>query len=136
VRVRWGDKEWVKEVEKVYWAEQDSDVPTHTTVDVLVVSIIHEIRKSDAVAGLRVSWFNSMDEKAEAQRRTLFRTEYRAVESEVDGLLVRWYRHQQAPVGCMIRYTTSNSACITEESFRTRNCRSPFGRPSRVCDGT
>jgi hypothetical protein len=78
----------VKEVEKVYWTEQDSDVPAHTTVDLFAVNMLHEICQSDAVPGL--SWFASMDEKTEAQRRALFRTEYRAVESEVDGLLVRW----------------------------------------------
>ena len=48
----------MKEVKKVYWAEQDSDVPTHATVDVLVVSIIHEIRKSDAVAASLVVQFH------------------------------------------------------------------------------
>jgi iron only hydrogenase large subunit-like protein len=85
---RWGDKEWVKEVEKVYWAEQDSDVPAHTAVDLFAANVLHEICQSDPVPGL--SWFESMNEKAEAQRRALFRTEYRAVESEVDGLLVRW----------------------------------------------
>jgi hypothetical protein len=85
---RWGDKGWVKEVEKVYWTEQDSDVPAHTTVGLFAVKMLHEICRSDAVPGL--SWFASMDEKAEAQRRALFGTEYRAVESEVDGLLVSW----------------------------------------------
>jgi hypothetical protein len=31
-----------------------------------------------------------MNEVAEARRGALFRTEYRVVESEVDGLLVKW----------------------------------------------
>lgn len=82
---RWGDKEWTKEVERVYWMERDSD---DTGIDGFAANMLHEICQFDAVPGL--SWSESMDEKAEAQRRTLFRTEYRAVESEVDGLLVKW----------------------------------------------
>jgi hypothetical protein len=35
-------------------------------------------------------WQACMDEEAEARRRRLFRTEYRAVESEVVGLAVKW----------------------------------------------
>ena len=85
---RWGDKEWTKEVEGVYWAEQGPDVPTHTGVNVFAVNVLHEMCQYDVTSGL--SWSTSMDEKAETQRRTLFRTEYRAVESEVDGLLVKW----------------------------------------------
>lgn len=86
--VRWGDKEWTKEVERVYWTDQDSDAPTHTGADAVVVNMLREIYRSDVVTGF--SWAESMDEKAEARRRELFRTEYRAVESEVDGLLVKW----------------------------------------------
>ena len=85
---RWGDKEWTKEVERMYWTEQDSDPSTHGGIDAFAVKVLHEICQSGVVPGL--SWSESMDEKAEAQRRTLFRTEYRAVESEVDGLLVKW----------------------------------------------
>ena len=85
---RWGDKEWTKEVERVYWAEQDSDVPTHAGIDVFAVNMLREICQPDTATGL--SWAGSMDEKTETRRRALFRTEYRAVESEVDGLLVKW----------------------------------------------
>ncbi|TFY77186.1 hypothetical protein EWM64_g6829 [Hericium alpestre] len=35
-------------------------------------------------------WGAVMDAKAEERRRALFRTEYRAVESEVIGLAVKW----------------------------------------------
>ena len=83
---RWEGNKWVKKVGNVYRAGRGSDVPTPTAVDVLAVSILHEIRRPDSVLGLL--WFESTDEKAEAQRRALFRTEYRAVESGVDGLLV------------------------------------------------
>jgi len=85
---RWGDKEWTKEVERVYWTEQDSGVPTHAGIDVFAINMLHEICQPDTITGL--SWAESMDEKAETQRRALFRTEYRAVESEIDGLLVKW----------------------------------------------
>ena len=85
---RWGDKEWTKEVERVYWAEGDADAPTHTGADATAVDMLREICQADVITGL--SWAESMDEKAEARRRALFRTEYRAVESEVDGLFVKW----------------------------------------------
>ena len=85
---RWGDKEWTKEVERVYWAERDPDAPLHGGINAFAVHMLHEMCGYDVSPAL--SWHESMDEKAEAQRRTLFRTEYRAVESEVDGLLVKW----------------------------------------------
>jgi len=40
--------------------------------------------------GNMARWAASMDEKAEAQRRMFFRTQYRTVESEVVGLAVKW----------------------------------------------
>ena len=85
---RWGDKEWMKEVERVYWVEQDSDAPTHTGINVFAINMLREMCRYDVTPGL--SWSESMDEGAEARRRKLFRTEYRAVESEIDGLLVKW----------------------------------------------
>ena len=85
---RWGDKEWTKEVERMYWTDRDSDGPTHTGIDVFAVNMLHEICRPEVVPS--PSWSESMDQKAEARRRALFRTEYRAVESEVDGLLVKW----------------------------------------------
>ena len=85
---RWGDKEWTKEVERVYWGEPDLDSPAHAGVGVFAVHMLHEMCQCDATPGL--SWSESMDERAEVRRRMLFRTEYRAVESEVDGLLVKW----------------------------------------------
>lgn len=36
------------------------------------------------------SWTSTMDEAGEALRRKYFRTQYRAVESEVVGLAVKW----------------------------------------------
>lgn len=85
---RWGDKEWTKEVERVYWADRGSDVSAHEGINVFAVNVLHEMCHHGTSSGL--SWFDSMDEKAETQRKTLFRTEYRGVESEVDGLLVKW----------------------------------------------
>jgi len=72
----------------VYWAERDSDAPTPAGIDVAAIRMLHEMCQRGVAPGF--SWSDSMDEKAEAQRRTFFRTEYRAVESEVDGLLVKW----------------------------------------------
>ena len=85
---RWGDKEWMKEVERMYWVERDLDAPKHTGIDVFAADMLHNMCQYHVAPGL--SWSEPMDEKAEARRRTLFRTEYRAVESEVDGLFVKW----------------------------------------------
>ena len=85
---RWGDKEWTKEVERVYWTERDLDDPTNIGIDAFAANVLHEVCQSNSTPGF--SWSESMNEKAEVQRRALFRTEYRAVESEVDGLFVKW----------------------------------------------
>ena len=51
--------------------------------------VLLEITKAGRVEG-GVEWATCLDEKAEERRRRLFRTQYRAVESEVVGLAVKW----------------------------------------------
>lgn len=88
------EREWTKEVEKAYWYTLPTPPPTPMGSD--------EVDYADRVAmGVqadmcqpeeagRMRWDAEMDAGAESRRRELFRTNYRAVESEVIGLAVKW----------------------------------------------
>lgn len=93
---KWGDKEWTKEVEKAYWRDM-SPLPDssdamglhNACADQLASQILTDLcqpiePRTDA------PWTKSMDDIAEGRRRELFRTQYTAVEGEVDGLIVKW----------------------------------------------
>ncbi|KAG0706111.1 iron hydrogenase [Suillus ampliporus] len=97
---KWGNKEWTKEVERTYWHDlptpppsprpdaQDFDTP-FSRADHLAAQVKVDLcRPTDG--SLHDTWASIMDEEAEKQRRELFRTQYRAVESEVVGLAVKW----------------------------------------------
>ncbi|KAG6866350.1 hypothetical protein C0991_005271 [Blastosporella zonata] len=74
---RWGSKEWTKRVEEEYWREPWMDV-RNGLADGLAQRIYDDLCGSgDGTTRLK-------------KRRTLFRTQYRAVESEVIGLAVVW----------------------------------------------
>ncbi|KAJ7497310.1 iron hydrogenase [Mycena latifolia] len=78
---KWGDKAWTKQVEECYWsAEQDRDEP-----DRLLEWILDDLCPTDEGLG-------DVDVYAEneACRTRLFRTNYRAVESDIIGLAVKW----------------------------------------------
>ncbi|KAI0785647.1 iron hydrogenase [Abortiporus biennis] len=94
---KWGDREWTKKVEETYWAgvpAQSSDV-TSCVVD---SKALHADKMAGRVlrdtcdphSSSNLSWSATLEEPAEARRRKLFRTQYRAVESEVIGLAVKW----------------------------------------------
>ncbi|PSR78145.1 hypothetical protein PHLCEN_2v7554 [Hermanssonia centrifuga] len=98
---KWGDKEWTKKVELAYWqADQPHDsedvqlpkvngIKNKTTaVDHAALQILRDLCKPKDLAAR--SWLDSVDEEAETRRRKYFRTQYRAVESEVVGLAVKW----------------------------------------------
>ena len=107
---KWGDKEWTKKVEAVYWHGHGLPTPPpsptlngapvgshaangHTDLKTeqaerLAVRVLNEACKpKDTSVG---SWADSMNDEAEALRRKYFRTQYRAVEGEVIGLAVKW----------------------------------------------
>lgn len=105
---KWGDKAWTKKVEVVYWHDLPTPPPSPTpgdetdpgkslsclvdkktrAADQLAVRVLEETCKpKDAHVS---SWMDSLDESAERRRRNIFRTQYRAVESEVVGLAVKW----------------------------------------------
>ncbi|KAF8973265.1 iron hydrogenase [Flammula alnicola] len=74
---KWGDKEWTRQVEEAYWRERpgvpvhDLDTPPYTP--------------RTGHVNWTAEWRNWQGE-----RRKLMRTEYRAVESEIVGLAVKW----------------------------------------------
>ncbi|KAI0092962.1 iron hydrogenase [Irpex rosettiformis] len=106
---KWGDKEWTKRVEVVYWHELPTPPPSPTPegdsgsekilshlvdaktqmADKLSTRILAETCQLNGDEKA-VSWIDDMDQSAEGRRQKLFRTQYRAVESEVIGLAVKW----------------------------------------------
>ncbi|KAJ3570361.1 hypothetical protein NP233_g4460 [Leucocoprinus birnbaumii] len=75
VSSKWGDREWTKKVEEVYWRDTrlDHESWEKSIADQLVDEIIKELCAGD-----------------DDERKRLFRTGYRAVESDVIGLAVKW----------------------------------------------
>ncbi|KAJ7462324.1 iron hydrogenase [Mycena galericulata] len=78
---KWGDKEWTKRVEESYWSgEQRQD-----DADQLLGWVLDDICPTDEGLG-----DIDVDAENEACRKRLFRTNYRAVESDIIGLAVKW----------------------------------------------
>lgn len=94
---KWGDKEWSKRVEAVYWEGLPTPPPSPTSptsiigsdIDTFAIEVLAELCKPTVRPGEK-EWGAQMNEEAEERRRSLFRTQYRAVESEVVGLAVKW----------------------------------------------
>ncbi|KAH8107940.1 iron hydrogenase [Cristinia sonorae] len=105
---KWGDKEWTRTVEEMYWhgltglptpppsPRTGSDERRNSVedkkaalADRLATLVLRETCQPQVQDKLS-HWTSTMDDDAEARRRTLFRTQYRAVESEVVGLAVKW----------------------------------------------
>ncbi|KAF9452405.1 iron hydrogenase [Macrolepiota fuliginosa MF-IS2] len=72
VGAKWGDRDWTKKVEEVYWRDA-KNVDEDLVADQLVDEVLEELCAGD-----------------DAERKRLLRTEYRAVESDVIGLAVKW----------------------------------------------
>ncbi|KAH9895036.1 iron hydrogenase [Cubamyces lactineus] len=115
---KWGDKEWTRKVEAAYWhvlptppttppAEPEQDkggVSKLATslgcadfdyADELAGKVLLEVTSGasttePSVKKEGVRWTDDLPGEAEERRRALFRTQYRAVESEVVGLAVKW----------------------------------------------
>ncbi|OAX42262.1 iron hydrogenase [Rhizopogon vinicolor AM-OR11-026] len=97
---KWGNKEWTKEVERAYWHDlpmpppsprpdaQTSDGP-FDRADHLAAQVKVDLCRPTG-GGVHDTWVSVMDEEAERRRHEHFRTQYRAVESEVIGLAVKW----------------------------------------------
>ncbi|KAG1802716.1 iron hydrogenase [Suillus plorans] len=97
---KWGNREWTKEVERVYWHDlptpppspgrHDRDFETPFVCGDRLAAQVKTDLCYPTDGSLGGSWGSIMDEEAETRRRELFRTQYRAVESEVVGLAVKW----------------------------------------------
>jgi hypothetical protein len=99
---KWGDREWTARVEAIYWDGLPTPPPspplssaclapwTHPRAmlaDRLAVQIARDL--CNPVVPIE-AWTDTMDAEAEKRRHALFRTGYRAVESEVLGIAVKW----------------------------------------------
>ena len=88
---RWGDREWVKTVERAYWHTGDPDGGERNGrqdeklvwAGAAVEAILEEMCQ-DEDGSL------PPDEERSARRLGMLRTQYRAVVSEVIGLAVKW----------------------------------------------
>ena len=63
-----------------------NEKPLHVLADKLAVQILSDLCEQQG----SICWSDAMDEKGEGLRKKFFRTEYRAVESEVLGIQVKW----------------------------------------------
>jgi iron only hydrogenase large subunit-like protein len=92
---KWGDKEWTKAVEKAYWHDLPTPPATpppetrRPSPDQLAAKVLVDLCRPSEGTG-ESHWGIKMDDAAEGRRRAFFRTQYRAVESEVIGLAVKW----------------------------------------------
>lgn len=86
---KWGDKEWTRRVEEAYWREQ-AKVPMHdleTPPYTPPTKAIELDDRAEELAGRVVDELCGAEVEA---RHRMLRTSYRAVESEVVGLAVKW----------------------------------------------
>ncbi|OSX66411.1 hypothetical protein POSPLADRAFT_1131939 [Postia placenta MAD-698-R-SB12] len=104
---RWGTREWTRKVEEAYWHAPPTPPPSpgheddrvrapdreqHVTQNAerLAAEILVDLCRPQTPAMSEMRWNATMDAEAEERRRRLFRTQYKAVESEVVGLAVKW----------------------------------------------
>lgn len=89
---KWGNREWTKEVEEAYWRKLPTPPPFGSDeldyADHVALAVQMDMCRPGDTG--RIRWDADMDTGAEQRRRELFRTDYRAVESEVIGLAVKW----------------------------------------------
>jgi len=102
---KWGDREWTKKVEQAYWHDLPTPPPSPSPStpssapkvaaasslavgDEFAAHVLMELCKPIGEFG--GTWMGEMDTAAEKLRMAFFRTQYRAVESEVVGIQVQW----------------------------------------------
>ncbi|PBK74365.1 iron hydrogenase [Armillaria solidipes] len=83
---RWGNKEWTRKVEEVYWEESSPPEGTNGAVEWAPV----ETRCTGPVANMYDELITRVLSEANDVGRNSFRTQYRAVENEMVGLAVKW----------------------------------------------
>ena len=92
---KWGDREWTKRVEEVYWRNGDGicGKSGYADADALVEHVWDDLVLGTEDGRMVVNGeteFVAKVQEQEERRRQFFRTQYRAVESEVIGLAVVW----------------------------------------------
>ncbi|KAK0461096.1 iron hydrogenase [Desarmillaria tabescens] len=83
---RWGNKEWTRKVEEVYWEESPPPEVTNGALEWAPV----ETRCIGPVVSVYDELITRILSEANDVGRNSFRTQYRAVENEVVGLAVKW----------------------------------------------
>lgn len=90
---KWGNKDWIKEVEASYWTTTEGVNPT------VRMTVLQVLRDVCSPLELKISaedetgsstWTQKLDLEAEMRRSQFFRTSYKKVETEVVGLAVKW----------------------------------------------
>jgi hypothetical protein len=104
---KWGDREWTKKVEEAYWRDPDSknntrlksrlevgdghcgntNANTNTNTNPIAIAIADQL-VDEIIQDLCGEEGSDID--TDAERKRLFKTEYRAVQSDVIGLAVKW----------------------------------------------
>ncbi|TFK44707.1 iron hydrogenase [Crucibulum laeve] len=102
---KWGDKEWTKKVEEAYWRDAGPplySLPTPPESPPLSPTLDGVSRLPERKTGISMTSADELmfrifdelsvpgDDDTVKHRAQLFRTQYRAVESEVIGLAVKW----------------------------------------------
>lgn len=85
------EREWTKEVENAYWQKWTTPPTGSDEVDYaeqVAMGVQADMCRPEEAG--RTRWDAEMDVGAEGRRQALFRTNYRAVESEVIGVAVKW----------------------------------------------
>ena len=91
---KWGDKDWIVKVEEAYWKElrvSKEKIPRGPPEPLCGDDDSRRVEAADHVLRrVMVDLCGDDERKWMERRRELFRTEYRAVESEIVGLAVKW----------------------------------------------
>ncbi|CAK5281724.1 unnamed protein product [Mycena citricolor] len=74
---KWGNREWTAKVESIYWSVYHLDYRPNRLLDWVLDDLCATNGTLD-------------DPERDVRRRSLFRTSYRAVESDIVGLTVKW----------------------------------------------
>ncbi|KAJ3971776.1 iron hydrogenase [Lentinula raphanica] len=88
---KWGNKEWTKQVENVYWSANENHRMTNSG-EKEDAGYDSEIRNEIVLMAdrLLIDITDELCQKMGTAQQDFFRTNYRAVESEVVGLAVKW----------------------------------------------
>jgi iron only hydrogenase large subunit-like protein len=88
---KWGDRNWILKVEDAYWKELKEKIPRGPPDPLCGDDDSRRVEAADHVLRrVMLDLCGDDERKWIERRRELFRTEYRAVESEIVGAAVKW----------------------------------------------